>query len=53
MVFLIICPLSQSGAFAEYYGHLIPTMQNDVAEMIDDLVMPVAVKLEKKVEAGS
>ena len=37
----------------DIYGHLIPTMQNEVAEMIDDLVMPVAVKLEKKVESGS
>ena len=36
----------------DIYGHLIPTMQNEVAEMIDDLVMPVAVKLEKKVESG-
>ena len=37
----------------DIYGHLIPTMQNDVAELIDDLVMPVAVQLYKKVEAGS
>jgi integrase len=37
----------------DIYGHLIPTMQNEVAEMIDDLVMPVAVKLKKKVEPGS
>lgn len=24
----------------DIYGHLIPTMQNEVAELIDDLVMP-------------
>jgi len=35
------------------YGHLIPTMQNEVAELIDDLVMPVAVQLDKKVVPGS
>jgi integrase len=34
----------------DIYGHLIPTMQTEVAEMIDDLVMPVTVRLEKKVE---
>ena len=37
----------------DIYGHLIPTMQNEVAELIDDLVMPVAVKLDRKVESGS
>ncbi len=30
------------------YGHLIPTMQTEVEEMIDDLVMPVTVQLDKK-----
>jgi integrase len=34
----------------DIYGHLIPTMQTEVAEMIDDLVMPVTVQLDKKVE---
>jgi len=37
----------------DVYGHLLPNMQSEVAEMIDDLVMPVAVQLEKKVEQGS
>jgi integrase len=37
----------------DIYGHLIPTMQTEVAEMIDDLVMPVTVQLDKKVELGS
>jgi len=37
----------------DIYGHLIPMMQTEVAEMIDDLVMPVTVQLEKKVEPGS
>jgi hypothetical protein len=37
----------------DIYGHLIPTMQTEVAEMIDDLVMPVIVQLGKKVEPGT
>jgi integrase len=37
----------------DIYGHLIPTMQTEVAEMIDDLVIPVTVQLDKKVEPGS
>ena len=37
----------------DIYGHLIPTMQTEVAEMIDDLVMPVTVELSKKVEPGA
>lgn len=37
----------------DIFGHLIPTMQNEVAELIDDLVMPMAVQLDKKVEPGS
>jgi integrase len=37
----------------DIYGHLITAMQTDVAKMIDDLVMPVTVHLEKKVEPGS
>jgi hypothetical protein len=37
----------------DIYGHLIPTMQTEVAEMIDDLVMPVTVQLDKKVEPDS
>jgi integrase len=34
----------------DIYGHLIPTMQTEVAEMIDNLVIPVTVQLDKKVE---
>jgi integrase len=37
----------------DIYGHLIPSMQTEVAEMIDELVMPVTVQLDKKVEPGS
>jgi integrase len=37
----------------DVYGHLIPSMQSEVAEMIDDLVMPIAVQLDEKVEPGS
>jgi integrase len=37
----------------DIYSHLIPTMQTEVAEMIGDLVMPVTVQLDKKVEPGS
>jgi integrase len=37
----------------DVYGHLIPSMQNEVAEMIDDLVMPVAVQIDEKVELGT
>jgi integrase len=31
-------------------GHLIPTLQDEVAELIDNLVLPVVVQFEKKVE---
>lgn len=31
----------------DIYGHLIPTMQVEVAEKIDELIMPVAVQLDK------
>jgi hypothetical protein len=37
----------------DIYGHLIPTMQTEVAKMIDNLVMLVTVQLDKKVEPGS
>ncbi len=30
----------------DVYGHLIPSMQADAAEKIDDLVMPVPVQLD-------
>ena len=31
----------------DIYGHLIPTMQSEAAEKIDDLVTPIAVQLDK------
>jgi integrase len=31
----------------DVYGHLIPSMHTDVADKIDDLMMPVAVQLNK------
>ena len=34
----------------DVYGHLIWTSQNEVAELIDDLLSPIAVQLEQKVE---
>jgi len=37
----------------DVYGHLISSMQNDIGDMIDDLVMPVAVDLDEKVTPGS
>ena len=37
----------------DVYGHLISSMQNDIGDLIDDLVMPVAVQLDEKVRTGS
>jgi integrase len=31
----------------DYYAHLIPSMQTETAEKIDELIMPVAVQLNK------
>ena len=31
----------------DVYGHLIPSMQIDAANKIDELIMPVAVQLDK------
>jgi integrase len=31
----------------DIYGHLIPSMQTEAAEKIDELIMPVAVQLTK------
>ena len=33
----------------DVYGHLIPGMESEIAEKIDDLVLPVALQLEEKV----
>lgn len=37
----------------DIYGHLISSMQNDIGDMNDDLVMPVAIDLDEKVSPGS
>jgi integrase len=37
----------------DVYGHLIPSMQNEVADLFDDLVMTIAVQIDEKVEPGS
>ena len=34
---------------SDVYGHLMPNMQDDAAEMIDDLITPTEVKLEKPI----
>ena len=31
----------------DIYGHLIPSMQAEAAQMIDDLITPVAVQLSE------
>jgi integrase len=33
----------------DIYGHLIPGMQSEVADLIDELVMPVAIQIDQKV----
>ncbi len=35
----------------DVYGHLISTSQNDVAELIDNLLLPIAVQFDHKVES--
>ena len=34
----------------DVYGHLISSSQNDVAELIDNLLLPIAVQFDHKVE---
>jgi hypothetical protein len=34
----------------DVYGHLIASNQNKMAELIDELVIPMAVQLDEKVE---
>jgi hypothetical protein len=43
--------LGHSGAsiILDVYAQLIPGMQSEVAEIIDELVMPVAVQINQKV----
>ena len=40
---------SRASITLDVYGHLIPGMQSEVAEIIDDLVTPVAVHIDQKV----
>ena len=34
---------------SDVYGHLLPNMQDEAAEMIDDLVTPTEVKLKEPI----
>ena len=34
---------------SDVYGHLMPNMQDEAAEMIDDLITPTEVKLDKTI----
>jgi integrase len=34
----------------DVFGHLLPSMQSGVAELIDDLITPVPVQLDAKVK---
>ena len=36
----------------DIYGHLIPGMQREAARMLEDLILPVAVNLEKEVNVS-
>jgi integrase len=40
---------SRASITLDVYGHLIPGMQSEVADLIDDLVTPVAVHIDQKV----
>jgi integrase len=40
---------SRASITLDVYGHLIPRMQSEVAELIDELVMPVAIQIDQKV----
>jgi integrase len=40
---------SRASITLDVYGHLIPGMQSEVAELIDELVMPVAIQIGQKV----
>jgi integrase len=37
----------------DVYGHLIPSMQNNLGDLLDEMVTPVAVKFDEKVEQGA
>lgn len=38
---------SKASITLDIYDHLIPSMQNEAAELIDELVIPVKVQLEQ------
>jgi len=40
---------SRASITLDVYGHLSPSMQSEVADLIDDLVTPVAVQIDQKV----
>ena len=40
---------SQPSTTLDVYGHLYHELQNDAAEIMDELVTPIPVKLPKKV----
>lgn len=40
---------SRASITLDVYGHLIPGMQSEVADLIDELVMPVAIQINQKV----
>ncbi len=38
---------------SDVYGHLLPNMQDEAAEMIDDLVTPTEVKLNEPISINN
>jgi integrase len=40
---------AQASITSDVYGHLLPNMQDEAAEMIDELVTPTEVKFENPV----
>ena len=40
---------SRASITLDVYGHLIPGMQSEVADLIDELVLPVAIQIDQKV----
>ncbi len=50
-VIVVSCRLGHARASitSDVYGHLLPNMQDEAAEMIDDLVTPTEVKLDKTI----
>ena len=50
-VIVVSCRLGHARASitSDFYGHLLPSMQDEATEMIDDLVTPTEVKLEQPI----